>query len=64
LVIEFRAEVSVPLSPNGKATIRHGGINFIRPISGADGLADIGRSGEGMGQGAGIDKDNSMPAFF
>jgi len=64
LVIEIDTKVSVPLSPKRNAAIGQGRVIFVRSVSGADRLADISRSGEWMGQGTRVDKDDLVAALF
>jgi hypothetical protein len=63
-MIELDSEFGVPLSPKLDATFGQRRVILVRPISRADCFADVGRSGEWMGQGTGIDQDDFMSAFF
>ena len=62
-VIQLRAEFLVPITPDRNRTIGERGVIFVRAVSGSDRFAHVGRSGERMGQGARIDKDNSVAAI-
>src|SRR5467141_1959383 len=64
LVIEIDTKVNVPLSPKRNAAIGQGRVIFVRSVSGADRFADIGRSGEWVGQRTRVDKDHLVSALF
>src|SRR5207248_9966638 len=64
LVVELDPEIGVPFSPKFDATFRERSVIFVRPVSGADRFADVGRSGGRMGQGTGIDQNDFVSAFF
>src|SRR5438094_5901002 len=63
LVIQLDAKFHVPLPPDLTRLLGQCRIIFIRAIGCANGLTNIGGSGEGMGQRAGINQHNLVPPF-
>ena len=63
-VIELDAETGVPFFPKRNRALGQFGVDLVRTISGPDRFADVGRSGQRMGQRAGIDQNNAMATFF
>src|SRR5437899_4575066 len=63
-MIQLGAQIDVPLFPKRNAAIGQLSVRFVRAVSRTDSLADIGRSGERMGQGARIDQHDPVPAPF
>jgi hypothetical protein len=63
-VIQLNAELFVPLAPQVDRTFRQFGVILIGAVGGADGFADIVRSGQGMWERAGIDKNNVVSALI
>src|SRR5438046_9336882 len=63
LVIQRNAKFHVPLPPDLTRLLGQCRIIFIRAIGCANGLTNIGGSGEGMWQRAGINQYNLVPPF-
>ena len=62
IVIEFDAELFIPVAPKLDRTFGQFGVFFIRAVSCPDCFADISGGRQRMRQWSGIDQDNVVPA--
>src|SRR6478609_9659163 len=62
-MVQLDAKLDVPLLPDLARAFGQFGVSLIRPVSSTNDLADIGGSGEGMGQRPRINQNDVVTAF-